>query len=333
MNPRGAAKSSNGSVAPASSVSILEQVEWHRIVIDESHNIKYRTTQTHQAVMRLHSKRRWLLTGTPLQTQIDDLFNQLRFLYLPILVSNFTYITAVRAHFVSRFAREADRQSHTALTCYNLLVRLIRSLVMRHTKQQYFNGRKTLISLPPRTTDVIRIQLSPEEQSAYLALSTLAKTKFDEFASQGAVVAKTMQVLSLLMPLRQACSGGPFNMDVARQQLREVEEMIRAQVVAAKADAVDARKAALATQPFNIGESCVFCLCDLEDPLMTLCRHVFCAQWSVTRQRTHHCILPCSTFFLALLTCLFFTRAVHTVCEVGFESHRSNTCVPCAANP
>lgn len=47
--------------------STLHNVKWHRIVLDEAHKIKGRTTNVAKSVYALNSEMKWCLSGTPLQ--------------------------------------------------------------------------------------------------------------------------------------------------------------------------------------------------------------------------------------------------------------------------
>ena len=55
--------------------SPLHQIHWQRIVLDEAHKIKARTTSTAKAVYALDSEYKWCLTGTPLQNRVGDLYS------------------------------------------------------------------------------------------------------------------------------------------------------------------------------------------------------------------------------------------------------------------
>ena len=53
----------------------LQQVEWSRIICDEAHHLKNRRTKITKAVSSLQTKTMWLISGTPIQNHINDLFS------------------------------------------------------------------------------------------------------------------------------------------------------------------------------------------------------------------------------------------------------------------
>ena len=60
--------------------SPIKKIEWWRIILDEAHVIRNVTAQQSQAVMHLKGKKRWLVTGTPIQNGSFDLFAFMTFL-------------------------------------------------------------------------------------------------------------------------------------------------------------------------------------------------------------------------------------------------------------
>jgi SNF2 family DNA or RNA helicase len=58
----------------------LFDVAWYRVVLDEAHLIKSRSSVSSRAVVALPTERRWALTGTPLHNTCDDLLALLLFL-------------------------------------------------------------------------------------------------------------------------------------------------------------------------------------------------------------------------------------------------------------
>lgn len=60
--------------------SILHSISWFRIILDEAHLIKDRSTSTAHAAFALVSLNKWCLTGTPLQNRVGELYSLVRFL-------------------------------------------------------------------------------------------------------------------------------------------------------------------------------------------------------------------------------------------------------------
>lgn len=63
-------------------MSILHSVCWWRIVLDEAHMIKSRSSQTSAAAFTLTGIHRWCLSGTPLQNRVGEFYSLIRFLRL-----------------------------------------------------------------------------------------------------------------------------------------------------------------------------------------------------------------------------------------------------------
>ena len=60
--------------------SPVKEIEWLRVILDEAHMIKNVNAQQSQAVTSLKAKRRWAVTGTPIQNGSFDLFSLMAFL-------------------------------------------------------------------------------------------------------------------------------------------------------------------------------------------------------------------------------------------------------------
>ncbi|KAH0868813.1 hypothetical protein HID58_075835 [Brassica napus] len=58
----------------------LGRVRWSRVVLDEAQTIKNHKTQVARACSSLNAKRRWCLSGTPIQNEVMDLFSYFKFL-------------------------------------------------------------------------------------------------------------------------------------------------------------------------------------------------------------------------------------------------------------
>jgi hypothetical protein len=63
-----------------SKMSLLHGLCWWRIVLDEAHMIKSRSSQTANAAFALIAVHRWCLSGTPLQNRVGEVYSLIRFL-------------------------------------------------------------------------------------------------------------------------------------------------------------------------------------------------------------------------------------------------------------
>ncbi|RHZ01800.1 hypothetical protein DYB35_013057, partial [Aphanomyces astaci] len=67
--------------------SVIHNVSWTRLILDEAHSIKNKTTTYFKACSAITATHRWCLTGTPIQNSLDDMLALLTFLrYEPILL-------------------------------------------------------------------------------------------------------------------------------------------------------------------------------------------------------------------------------------------------------
>lgn len=56
------------------------KIHWNRIILDEAHYIRNWKSKGNKGVCDLVAKKKWALTGTPIQNKESDLFALLKFL-------------------------------------------------------------------------------------------------------------------------------------------------------------------------------------------------------------------------------------------------------------
>jgi SNF2 family DNA or RNA helicase len=168
----------------------LFQIEFWRVVLDESHYIRNTSVKNAVSVKHLIANRRWMMSGTPCNNSLSDMTSQLHFLGLKVYSHNDAAYSNP----------EAGSRSLT----------LLRRILMRHANAQKLDGKENILGLPPMTTELVPVAFTPEEKAAYAALESRLQITWREIRSdmRGKAGSHTFKALTALARLRQACSGG-----------------------------------------------------------------------------------------------------------------------------
>jgi superfamily II DNA or RNA helicase len=167
----------------------LAQELWDTVVLDEGQAIKNLGSQTARAAFDLRGKFRILLSGTPVENRLEELWSAMHFANPGLLggVSDFQ----------ERYANPIASGNPEAAA---RLRSKIRPFVLRRTK------REVLPELPSRTDMVLHVELDDAERSVYDAVRVATKRSVAEKLAQGGGV---LAALEALLRLRQAaCHSG-----------------------------------------------------------------------------------------------------------------------------
>ncbi|KAI2735885.1 hypothetical protein DTO013E5_8922 [Penicillium roqueforti] len=248
--------------------SVIHAVHYHRLILDEAHSIKSRTTGVARACFALEANYKWCLSGTPVQNRIGEFFSLLRFLQVKPFACYFCkQCDCEQLQWTSTKEGRCTECSHTGFMHISIFnkeilnpiiegktqrqrkeglekLRLITDHIMlRRMKQQH----TTSMELPPK-----RIMLHNEffgeiEQDFSRSIMTNSTRKFDTYVSEGVMLNNYANIFGLIMQMRQ---------------------------VANHPDLILKKKAQLG---FNVA---VCCICDepAEDGIRSQCRHEFCRQ-------------------------------------------------------
>jgi SNF2 family DNA or RNA helicase len=165
----------------------LAGVKWSMVVLDEAQAIKNADTKRAQASLSLQADFRVVLTGTPVENYLDELWSLFNFLNPGLLGS--------REGFQKRFAipieRDRDPEARQALRT------LIRPFLLRRTKAA------VLSELPPRTEQTIVVEMNETERIFYEALRRQALDNLAELDTQPGK--RKIHILAEITRLRRAC--------------------------------------------------------------------------------------------------------------------------------
>jgi superfamily II DNA or RNA helicase len=166
----------------------LKKFKWHYLIIDEAHRIKNENSVLSQVVRMYDSSFRLLITGTPLQNNLHELWALLNFL-LPDVFSS-------ADDFDSWFdLTSGDNQQEII----NRLHAVLRPFLLRRKKSE------VAVGLPPKTEVKVYVGLTELQKEWYTKLLLKDIDSINAGALSKGGAPKT-RLLNILMQLRKCCN-------------------------------------------------------------------------------------------------------------------------------
>jgi superfamily II DNA or RNA helicase len=164
-------------------------IEFDTVVLDEAQHIKNRQTQNAQAVKAVRSKHRLVLTGTPLENSVLDLWSIYDFLMPGYLGTAKDF----RERYELPITKERNPDAQARLA------RRLRPFLLRRLK------REVAADLPEKIEQVAFCELTPDQRSVYQQVIDASRREvLEAVGSQGAARSR-MVALNALLRLRQVC--------------------------------------------------------------------------------------------------------------------------------
>ncbi|KAG6874399.1 hypothetical protein C0995_015135 [Termitomyces sp. Mi166 len=160
-----------------SSRSPVFEIDWLRVILDEAHSCKSRTSKTAKAVYALQARRRWAVTGTPIVNKLEDLYS-LFFITLPFLARDPKAIEIVQV--------------------------ILESVLLRREKNMRDIDGNRIVELPSKEVVVETLEFSPLERKIYDKIYISAKRDFERLDAKGLINKNYTHILAMLMRLRRA---------------------------------------------------------------------------------------------------------------------------------
>ena len=165
------------------------ELEFDTVVLDEAQHIKNRQTQNAQAVKAIRARHRLVLTGTPLENSVLDLWSIFDFLMPGYLGTAQDF----RERYEAPITRERNVDAQARLS------RRLRPFLLRRLKKE------VAADLPAKLEQVSYCELNDDQREIYQQLlSATRKEVLDAVGAQG-LARSRMVVLSALLRLRQVC--------------------------------------------------------------------------------------------------------------------------------
>ena len=158
-------------------------------ILDEAHYVKNAKTLSAKAVRLIPCEHRLLLTGTPLENNLDELYGTFD-LVMPEYLGN-------KMNFKKDFVSKIERNNMIAL---EILQAKIRPFILRRTKSE------VLKELPAKQEQVVYNEMTNKQVGIYTEVLERLKADTLNLVNEQGFDKSRMQVLSALLKLRQVCN-------------------------------------------------------------------------------------------------------------------------------
>ncbi|KAI3382781.1 hypothetical protein SNEBB_000984 [Seison nebaliae] len=183
----------------------LSKTKWKYMIIDEGHRMK-----NHQCKLTIilssnyTADHRLLLTGTPLQNKLPELWSLMNFL----LPSIFQSVSTFEQWFNSPFANTGEKMElnqEETLLIIRRLHKVLRPFLLRRLKKEVES------QLPDKVEYVIKCNMSDLQKQLYVHMQNSHVLLTDDMASTKSNAAKTggKRLMNIIMQLRKICNH-PF---------------------------------------------------------------------------------------------------------------------------
>ena len=161
-------------------------------ILDEAQQIKNRSTQNALAAKRLQAYHRVVLSGTPIENSVTDLWSIMDFL-MPNYLGN-------HKDFHENYELPIINGGNLGDLAQSKLRRKLHPFLLRRLKKHVAKD------LPPKIERIAPCKLTPDQTMVYQQLLNASKDKIGEMVEQKGFNKSRMEILKTLLRLRQTCN-------------------------------------------------------------------------------------------------------------------------------
>lgn len=169
-------------------IEIYKSIPFSYAILDEAQHIKNRGTRNAKSVKMIQAKHRLILTGTPIENSLDELWSLFDFL-MPGLLSSYD-------RFVDKYIRNPGQGNSTNL---ELLRKKVSPFILRRMKAD------VLSELPPVSEITYHCHLSDVQRQLYHSYAQSAREELSQLVKRDGFDKVQIHVLATLTRLKQIC--------------------------------------------------------------------------------------------------------------------------------
>ncbi|KAF2657455.1 hypothetical protein K491DRAFT_691092 [Lophiostoma macrostomum CBS 122681] len=206
--------------------SPLHAIHYHRLILDEAHSIKSRTTGVAKACFALKGTYKWCLSGTPVQNRIGEFFSLLRFLEVRPFADYFCrschceqlhwqvdedhmctacdhggseHISVFNQELLNPITGDDPELREEALSRLHLITA---RMMLRRMKRDHTNS----MELPMKDIIIHNEFFSAVERDFSTSIMSNSNRKFDTYVAQGVMLNNYANIFGLIMQMRQVAN-------------------------------------------------------------------------------------------------------------------------------
>lgn len=170
----------------------LGSIDWAVLVVDEAHRLKSNQSKFFRLLAGYHINYKLLLTGTPLQNNLEELFHLLNFLNK----DKFSDLAAFQNEFADVSKEEQVKRLHEMLGPH--MLRRLKADVLKN--------------MPTKSEFIVRVELSPMQKKYYKYILTRNYEALNPKSG-----GQTVSLLNVMMDLKKCCNH-PYLFPVAAEE-------------------------------------------------------------------------------------------------------------------
>ncbi|XVE97353.1 hypothetical protein REPUB_Repub03eG0012300 [Reevesia pubescens] len=178
----------------------LKPIKWDCMIVDEGHRLKNKDSKLFLSLKQYTSNHRTLLTGTPLQNNLDELFMLMHFLD----AGKFGSLEEFQEEFKDISQEEQISRLHKMLAPH--LLRRVKKDVMKE--------------LPPKKELILRVELSSKQKEYYKAILT---RNYQILTRRGGA---QISLINVVMELRKLCCH-PYMLEGVEPDIEDANEAFK----------------------------------------------------------------------------------------------------------
>ncbi|KAI1661630.1 chromatin remodeling complex SWI/SNF, component SWI2 and related ATPase [Daldinia decipiens] len=190
---------------------ILSKIKWFHMIIDEGHRMKNTNSKLSATISQYYNTRfRLILTGTPLQNNLGELWAMLNFVLPNIFKSVKTFDEWFNTPFANTGGQDKmELNEEEQILVIRRLHKVLRPFLLRRLKKDVEKD------LPDKTEKVIKCKFSSLQSRLYKQMVTHQKITISD--GKGGKT-KTQGLSNMIMQLRKLCNH-PFVFDEVENQM------------------------------------------------------------------------------------------------------------------